>query len=39
LCGKCDLYAKEWADRAEKLWEESKAKKAERVAKAAATGK
>jgi radical SAM protein with 4Fe4S-binding SPASM domain len=39
LCGKCDPYAKEWADRAEKLWEESKAKKAERVAKAAATGK
>jgi MoaA/NifB/PqqE/SkfB family radical SAM enzyme len=32
LCGKCDPYAAEWADRAAKLWKESQEEKAARAA-------
>lgn len=33
LCGKCVKYAQEWAPAADKLWEETKQKKAARAAK------
>ena len=33
LCGKCVKYAQEWAPAADKLWEETKQKKADRAAK------